>query len=125
MHRSSLLRGEQKMEFLRALDRNPNRYPSMFKHLPNDVMKAHNIKLPSRVMMTDVEGITIYAKVLISWTDGRKRIIDGWKKFVRYNNLNEDDRCICEFLVNNNVEDSDESEVFLKMTVIRAGSWLA
>ncbi|XP_047342725.1 B3 domain-containing protein REM20-like [Impatiens glandulifera] len=94
-------------------------------HLPGDVMKLHNIKLPSTVMMIDEEGRRIYTKVL-SWSDGRKWIIDGWKIFVRHNNLKEDDRCICEFLVNNSVEDSDEEEdeVFLKMTVIRAGSWL-
>ncbi|XP_047320665.1 B3 domain-containing protein REM5-like [Impatiens glandulifera] len=89
-------------------------------HVPADVMRNYGIKLPSTVLIIDQEGRQIYTEV-VTWTDGRTRIVEGWKLFVRNNNLNEEDRCICEIVVN---DDEPPQVLFLKMTVLRAGSWL-
>lgn len=87
--------------------------------IPGDVLRDNQIQLPSTVMILDEKGRQIYTKVL-TWTDGRRWIIDGWKLFVRNNHLTEEDRCICEFVV----DDGVLYDVFLKMTILRAGSWL-
>ncbi|XP_047320873.1 putative B3 domain-containing protein At5g66980 [Impatiens glandulifera] len=89
-------------------------------HVPADMMRNYGIKLPSTVLMIDQEGRQIYTEV-VTWTDGRTRIVEGWKLFVRNNNLSEEDRCICEIMVN---DDEPPQVLFLKMTVLRAGSWL-
>ncbi|XP_047320875.1 B3 domain-containing protein REM20-like [Impatiens glandulifera] len=68
-------------------------------HVPADMMRNYGIKLPSTVLMIDQEGRQIYTEV-VTWTDGRTRIVEGWKLFVRNNNLSEEDRCICEIVVN-------------------------
>ncbi|XP_047331906.1 B3 domain-containing protein REM20-like [Impatiens glandulifera] len=89
-------------------------------HLPAHIMKDNNIKLSSSVMLVDQEGRQIYTKV-VTWKDGRTVLTKGWKLFVKINKLVEEDRCICEFVVNHQAE---PSTIYLKMTALRAGSWL-
>ncbi|XP_047331636.1 B3 domain-containing protein At5g60140-like [Impatiens glandulifera] len=90
-------------------------------HIPSDVLRDYDIKLPSKVMLLDQEGRRIYVKV-VTWKDGRTWLTRGWKSFVKINNLSDEDRCICEFVINN----CDEpSTVYINMIVLPAGSWLS
>ncbi|XP_047332010.1 B3 domain-containing protein At5g60130-like [Impatiens glandulifera] len=89
-------------------------------HLPAHIMKDYNINLTPSVMLVDQEKRRIYTKV-VKRKDGRTVLTGGWKLFARFNNLVEEDRCICEFVKNHRAE---LSTIYLKMTVLRAGSWL-
>ncbi|XP_047331635.1 B3 domain-containing protein At5g60140-like [Impatiens glandulifera] len=89
-------------------------------HIPADLIRHYDIKLPPTLMLLDQEGRRNYVKVA-TWKDGRTWLTRGWKYFVKINNLTEKDRCICEFVINNGNEDS---EVYMNMIVLPAGSWL-
>ncbi|KAK9287039.1 hypothetical protein L1049_015447 [Liquidambar formosana] len=66
-------------------------------YVPVEVLRDHNIKLNRNMMiLRDPDGKNWLGKVA-SWKDGRMWI-GGWKAFCKWNNVGEDDRCICEFV---------------------------
>ena len=64
--------------------------------MPVDVLKDHNIALPRKVLFRDSHGRSWRGNVTV-WKDGRTWI-GGWRAFCKWNHVNENDSCICEFV---------------------------
>ncbi|KAI8027956.1 B3 domain-containing protein REM5 [Camellia lanceoleosa] len=88
------------------------------KYVPMDVIRDHNLKLPSNLILLDEEGRKWSTKV-VQWNDGRTWLTVGWKAFCKWNNLKWEDRCICEF-----IRGKGRRGLFIKTCILRAGSWL-
>ncbi|KAG6420700.1 hypothetical protein SASPL_117237 [Salvia splendens] len=68
-------------------------------HIPMDVIKTYNLKLPENVTLLDPKGRQFPAKRKM-WTDRRIFYIGGWKSLCNVNMVGVKDSCICEFLYN-------------------------
>ncbi|KAF7126936.1 hypothetical protein RHSIM_Rhsim11G0170700 [Rhododendron simsii] len=86
--------------------------------IPTDVIRDHGLELPKNLIILDEEGRKLSSNV-IRWNDGRTWLTKGWKAFCKRNNLELEDRCICEF-----VHGEGSEGIYLKMRVLREGSWL-
>ncbi|KAF5951678.1 hypothetical protein HYC85_009622 [Camellia sinensis] len=87
-------------------------------YVPMDVIRDHNLKLPSNLILLDEEGRKWSTRV-VQWNDGRTWLTVGWKAFCKWNNLKREDRCICEF-----IRGKGRRGIFIKTCILRAGSWL-
>ncbi|XP_031107205.1 B3 domain-containing protein At5g60140-like [Ipomoea triloba] len=81
-------------------------------YIPIDVTRDNNIKLPAKVILWD-ERDKKYEAYLKTWADGRTWLSGGWRKLCRWNLVQQNDRCICEFVP------SLGPELVLKVTIIR------
>nr|GME12274.1 B3 domain-containing protein At5g60140-like [Ipomoea batatas] len=81
-------------------------------YIPIDVTRDNNIKLPAKVILWD-ERDKKYEAYLKTWADGRTWLSGGWRKLCRWNLVQVNDRCICEFVP------SLGPELVLKVTIIR------
>ncbi|KAL6347840.1 hypothetical protein AAG906_037569 [Vitis piasezkii] len=81
-------------------------------YVPLDVLRDHNIKLPPKMTLRDPLGRLWIGKVAV-WKDGRTWI--GWKPFCKWNNVGENDTCICEF-----VQESGHEGYLLVVHILRA-----
>ncbi|XP_047949340.1 B3 domain-containing protein At5g60142-like [Salvia hispanica] len=68
-------------------------------HIPMDVIKSYNLKLPENVTLLDPKGRQFPATRKM-WTDRRIFYIGGWKSLCNVNMVDIKDSCICEFLYN-------------------------
>ncbi|KAL1811935.1 hypothetical protein ACET3Z_022000 [Daucus carota] len=93
----------------------PSRRSDLF--VPSDVIKDFNLKLPKDLCIFVKHGRRWKTEVKV-WKDGRTVLSKGWRPICKWNNLQLDDRCICEF-----VPGDGEEGLFLQMTIVRAGSW--
>ncbi|RVW61116.1 putative B3 domain-containing protein [Vitis vinifera] len=80
-------------------------------YVPLDVLRDHNIKLPPKMTLRDPLGRLWIGKVAV-WKDGRTWI--GWKPFCKWNNVGENDTCICEF-----VQESGHEGYLLVVHILR------
>ncbi|KAL3535116.1 hypothetical protein ACH5RR_003577 [Cinchona calisaya] len=80
--------------------------------VPADVVRDHNLNLPSEIILRDPQGRAWTAK-LRHWSDGRRWYCGGWRKLCRLNLVIEKDTCICEFVKRRN------QGLFIKVTFIR------
>jgi len=87
-------------------------------YVPTDVVKDHGLQLPENLILLDEEGKRWSSKVKM-WGDGRIWLTGGWKKFCKWNHLKPEDRCLCEF-----VHGEGKEGIYLKMRILREGSWL-
>ncbi|PSS02559.1 B3 domain-containing protein [Actinidia chinensis var. chinensis] len=87
-------------------------------HVPADVIKDHKLKLPQTLILLDEEGRKWSAKV-VGWKDGRIWLAGGgWRAFCKWNDVQWEDRCICEFM-----QGKGRQGLYLKMHILKAGSW--
>ncbi|XP_034681296.1 B3 domain-containing protein At4g34400-like isoform X1 [Vitis riparia] len=68
-------------------------------YVPADILQDFNIALPPRVLLRDLHGRSWPGDVSV-WKDGRTWI-GGWRAFCKSNHLDENDCCICEFVLEN------------------------
>nr|GME12272.1 B3 domain-containing protein At5g60140-like [Ipomoea batatas] len=81
-------------------------------YIPIEVTRDNNIKLPAKVILWD-ERDKKYDAYLKTWSDGRTWLAGGWRKLCKWNLVQVNDRCICEFVP------SLGPELILKVTIIR------
>nr|GMD85781.1 B3 domain-containing protein At5g57720-like isoform X1 [Ipomoea batatas] len=81
-------------------------------YIPIEVTRDNNIKLPAKVILWD-EKDKKYDAYLKTWSDGRTWLAGGWRKLCKWNLVQVNDRCICEFVP------SLGPELILKVTIIR------
>ncbi|CAK9150829.1 unnamed protein product [Ilex paraguariensis] len=85
-------------------------------YVPVDVIKDHNLKLRPQMMIRDPRGKD-WATNVSTWKDGRTCLHGGWKALCKWNNLQKQDKCVCEF-----VQGRGRRGVFLQIHILRAGS---
>ncbi|KAL8516037.1 hypothetical protein ACS0TY_014641 [Phlomoides rotata] len=66
--------------------------------IPKKVMVRYKLKLPERLFLVDVRG-NKWEAVIKQRKDGRVCCSGGWRSLCDTNNINKDDRCICEFIL--------------------------
>ncbi|KAH0783618.1 hypothetical protein KY290_003216, partial [Solanum tuberosum] len=66
-------------------------------YIPIDVVRDYKLELPSRMIIRDSAGREFETK-LKNWKDGRIWLAGGWCSLCRWNLVEKDDRCICEFV---------------------------
>nr|GMD03696.1 B3 domain-containing protein At5g57720-like isoform X1 [Ipomoea batatas] len=83
-------------------------------YIPFEVIRNHNIELPAKVILRDEKGKNwnTYVK---TWSDGRTWLYGEWLNLCRQNLVQENDRCICEFMPSN----SSGKELVMQVTIIR------
>nr|GMD34611.1 B3 domain-containing protein At5g60140-like [Ipomoea batatas] len=67
------------------------------EHIPEYVIRDFNLKLPSTMILRDPKGKDWEAKVK-PWKDGRVVLAGGWKELCKWNLIQEEESCICEFV---------------------------
>lgn len=86
------------------------------QYIPVEVLRDHGITLSTIVVLRDPKGKE-WRTTVKSWGDGRLWVSGGWKSLCRWNLVEEEDRCICEFVP------SLGPEVVLQVTIIRKKDW--
>lgn len=86
--------------------------------VPTDVIRDFNLKLPKHINICDEDGRTWSADVK-EWNDGRTSLTKGWRAFWKWNGVEPNDKCLCEFVPGN-----DGSEIQLRIRIFRAASLL-
>nr|GMD10863.1 B3 domain-containing protein At5g57720-like isoform X1 [Ipomoea batatas] len=83
-------------------------------YIPFEVIRDHNIELPANVILRDEKGKNwnTYVK---TWSDGRTWLSGEWRNLCRRNLVQENDRCICEFMPSNSLG----KELVIQVTIIR------
>ncbi|XP_031107227.1 B3 domain-containing protein At4g34400-like [Ipomoea triloba] len=81
-------------------------------YIPIELARDYNIKLPAKVILCD-ERDQKWDAYIKTWGDGRTWLSGGWRKLCKWNLVQENDRCICEFVP------SLGPELVLKVTIIR------
>nr|GLL21516.1 putative B3 domain-containing protein At5g66980 [Ipomoea trifida] len=83
-------------------------------YIPFEVIRNHNIELPAKVILRDEKGKNwnTYVK---TWSDGRTWLYGEWRNLCRQNLVQENDRCICEFMPSNSLG----KELVMQVTIIR------
>ncbi|XP_055815767.1 B3 domain-containing protein At5g60140-like isoform X2 [Solanum dulcamara] len=85
-------------------------------YIPIDVVRDYKLELPSRMTIRDSAGREFETKRK-NWKDGRIWLIGGWRSICRWNLVEKDDRCICEF-----VRGKGENDIYLQVQVLHEGS---
>lgn len=85
-------------------------------YIPVDVVRDYKLELPSRMTICDSAGREFEAR-LKNWKDGRIWLTGGWRSLCRWNLVEKDDRCICEF-----VRGKGKKGLYLKVQVLHEGS---
>ncbi|KAI3451161.1 hypothetical protein Pfo_007826 [Paulownia fortunei] len=65
--------------------------------IPMDVIKDNNLDLTQEIMLVDPRGRQFRAKCK-KWKDGRMIVSGGWRSLCRLNFVQQEDKCICEFV---------------------------
>nr|GMD41754.1 B3 domain-containing protein At5g57720-like isoform X1 [Ipomoea batatas]GME03964.1 B3 domain-containing protein At5g57720-like isoform X1 [Ipomoea batatas] len=84
-------------------------------HIPEYVIRDFNLKLPSTMILRDPKGKDWEAKVK-PWKDGRVVLAGGWKELCKWNLIQEEDSCICEFVAEE--RGMGRKEVLLQIQVV-------
>ncbi|OIT07179.1 PREDICTED: B3 domain-containing protein At4g34400-like [Nicotiana attenuata] len=84
-------------------------------YVPVDVVRDYNLELPPRMFFRDSEGRKFETEVNI-WKDGRIWLKKGWRKICRWNLVEKEDSCICEFM-----RGKSNEVLYLQVTVVKAG----
>ncbi|WMV12997.1 hypothetical protein MTR67_006382 [Solanum verrucosum] len=85
-------------------------------YVPIDVVKAFNFELPSSMTIRDSTGREFETK-LKNWKDGRIWLIGGWHSLCRWNLVEKDVKCICEF-----VNGKGNKVLYLQVQILHEGS---
>ncbi|XP_051119900.1 B3 domain-containing protein At4g34400-like [Andrographis paniculata] len=80
--------------------------------VPRDVVQDNNIDFSKKAQFIDSTGRRLMARCK-EWKDGRISISGGWRKVCTFNNIDKDDRCICELV-------EGEDELAIHVIVVRA-----
>ncbi|XP_031092946.1 B3 domain-containing protein REM20-like [Ipomoea triloba] len=84
-------------------------------HIPEYVIRDFNLKLPSTMILRDPKGKDWEAKVK-PWKDGRVVFAGGWKELCKWNLIQEEDSCICEFVAEE--REMGRKELLLQIQVV-------
>ncbi|KAK6121937.1 hypothetical protein DH2020_044320 [Rehmannia glutinosa] len=68
-----------------------------FLFIPMDFIKDFNIDFTEEITLVDPRRRAFRAKCK-KWKDGRMIVTGGWRRLCRLNLVTKDDRCICEFI---------------------------
>ncbi|MCD7451605.1 hypothetical protein HAX54_012867 [Datura stramonium] len=66
-------------------------------YIPNYVARDYKLELPSSIIIRDSTGREFEAK-LRSWKDGRISLFGGWRSLCKWNLVEKNNKCICEFV---------------------------
>uniref|UniRef100_A0A3Q7ERM3 TF-B3 domain-containing protein n=1 Tax=Solanum lycopersicum TaxID=4081 RepID=A0A3Q7ERM3_SOLLC len=84
-------------------------------YVPVDVVKDYKLELPSSMTIRDSIGREFVTK-LNKWKDGRIWLVGGWRSLCRWNLVEKNDHCICEF-----VRGKRNKDLHLRVQVLREG----
>ncbi|XP_020554938.1 putative B3 domain-containing protein At5g66980 [Sesamum indicum] len=73
----------------------PKRKGDLF--IPMDIIKYSNLDFTQDMTLVDPKGRKFHAKCK-KWKDGRMVVAGGWRSLCRLNFVEQEDRCICEFV---------------------------
>lgn len=79
------------------------------------MVRDYNLELPPKMFFRDSEGRKFETEVNI-WKDGRIWLKKGWRKICRWNLVEKEDRCICEFM-----RGKANEVLYLQVTLVKAG----
>lgn len=84
------------------------------QRVPTDVIRDFRLKLPEHIDICDEDGRT-WSAVVKEWGDGRTCLTKGWRAFWKWNEVNPDDKFLCEFVPGN-----DGTKIQLRIRIFRA-----
>ncbi|KAL0378924.1 UNVERIFIED_CONTAM: hypothetical protein Sradi_3197900 [Sesamum radiatum] len=90
----------------------PKRKGDLF--IPMDIIKYSNLDFTQEITLVDPKGRKFHAKCK-KWKDGRMVVAGGWRSLCRLNFVEQDDKCICEFV------QGEGRCLFLNVSFVRAG----
>ncbi|KAG5625056.1 hypothetical protein H5410_010274 [Solanum commersonii] len=85
-------------------------------YVPIDVVNAFNFELPSSITIRASIGREFETKHK-NWKDGRIWLIGGWHSLCRWNLVEKDVKCICEF-----VKGKGKKGLYLQVQILHEGS---
>ncbi|KAK6805527.1 hypothetical protein RDI58_003312 [Solanum bulbocastanum] len=85
-------------------------------YVPVDVVKDYKLELPSSMTIRDSVGREFVTK-LKKWKDGRIWLVGGWRSLCRWNLVEKNDHCICEF-----VRGKCNKDLHLQVQVLHEGA---
>ncbi|KAL3350359.1 hypothetical protein AABB24_023042 [Solanum stoloniferum] len=85
-------------------------------YIPVDVVKDYKLELPSSMTIRDSVGREFVTK-LKKWKDGRIWLVGGWRSLCRWNLVEKNDHCICEF-----VRGKCNKDLHLQVQVLHEGA---
>ncbi|KAH0727492.1 hypothetical protein KY284_003357 [Solanum tuberosum] len=85
-------------------------------YVPIDVVRDYKLELPPSMIIRDSAGREFETRVN-NWKDGRIWLMGGWRSICRWNLVEENDKCICEF-----VRGKYGKILFLQVQVLREES---
>ncbi|KAH0732262.1 hypothetical protein KY289_003450 [Solanum tuberosum] len=85
-------------------------------YVPIDVVRDYELKLPPTMIICDSVGREFETKVN-NWSNGTIWLVGGWRNLCRWNLVEKDDRCICEF-----VREKCGKILYLQVQVLYEGS---
>ncbi|KAL0449294.1 UNVERIFIED_CONTAM: hypothetical protein Slati_1485800 [Sesamum latifolium] len=90
----------------------PKRKGDLF--IPMDIIKYSNLDFTQEITLVDPKGRKFHAKCK-KWKDGRIVVAGGWRSLCRLNFVEQEDKCICEFV------QGEGRCLFLKVSFVRVG----
>ncbi|MCD7452604.1 hypothetical protein HAX54_017583 [Datura stramonium] len=84
--------------------------------VPVDVVRDYKLELPSSMIIRDSAGREFETKLKI-WKDGRIWLVGGWRSLCRWNLIEKNDKCICEF-----VREKCNKGLYLQVQVFHEGA---
>ncbi|KAH0679242.1 hypothetical protein KY284_020327 [Solanum tuberosum] len=84
-------------------------------YVPAVVVRDYQLEVPSSMTIRDSAGREFEAKLKI-WQDGRIWLIGGWHSLCKWNLVEKNDTCICEF-----VREKHNKGLYLKVHVVHEG----
>ncbi|XP_055803326.1 B3 domain-containing protein At5g60140-like [Solanum dulcamara] len=84
-------------------------------YIPADVVRDYKLELPSSMTIRDSAGREFEAKLKI-WKDGRIWLVGGWRSLCRWNIVEKNDTCICEF-----VRRKHNKDLYLQIHIVYEG----
>uniref|UniRef100_M1CFK4 TF-B3 domain-containing protein n=1 Tax=Solanum tuberosum TaxID=4113 RepID=M1CFK4_SOLTU len=85
-------------------------------YVPIDVVRDYELKLHPTMIIRDSVGREFETKVN-NWSNGTIWLVGGWRNLCRWNLVEKDDRCICEF-----VREKCGKILYLQVQVLYEGS---
>ncbi|KAK1402607.1 hypothetical protein POM88_002212 [Heracleum sosnowskyi] len=86
--------------------------------IPTNVIWDFKLNLPEHIDICDEDGRT-WSAVVKKWNDGRTCLTKGWRSFWKWNGVEPNDKCLCEFVPGN-----DGSKIQLRIRIFQAASLL-
>ncbi|XP_055811872.1 B3 domain-containing protein At4g34400-like [Solanum dulcamara] len=84
--------------------------------VPIDVVRDYKLKLPPIMIIRDSVGREFETRVN-NWKDDRIWLVGGWRNLCKWNLVEKDDKCICEF-----VRGKFGKDIYLQVQVLYEGS---